>query len=268
MVHAYNYESGRGIIKSNDGGLSWELITGDQFKEAIITDVSVNHQDPSIVYVASQFGLFTSTDSGSSWTNLIVNSPGEAVRSVAVHPTDPNRLYAGLSGVGFYISDDGGSTWRQIYGGLEPNGDFRDIVFDLANPDTIYLADISSGVYRSLDRGESWSELTQGLTNRAATSLSLSSDSNHLYAATAGGGIYRLDLNGSPPSPTIKSQQEAGADDEDSSAPSEESNTEDMAEQTDPDQENPKLRTLPCLGGLAPLMFAGMFVILKQKINR
>jgi len=265
MVHAYNYESGRGIILSRDGGLSWEVITGEQFKEAILTDVSVDHQDPSIVYVASQFGLFMSTDSGSSWTNLIVNSPGEAVRSVAVHPTDPNRLYAGLSGVGFYISDDGGTTWRQIYGGLEPNGDFRDIIFDLANPEIIYLADITSGVYQSLDKGESWNELTKGLTNRAATSLSLSSDSNHLYAGTAGGGVFRLDLNGYPPAPTKISQQETGAEDEDSSPSSEDPNAEEVADKTDPDQENPKSRMLPCLGGLAPLMFAGMFVIIKQK---
>jgi len=286
MIHAYSYESGRGIILSRDGGSSWEIITGEQFKEAILTDVSVDYQNPSIVYVASQFGLYKSSNSGMSWANLVVNSPGEAVRSIAVHPTDSNRLYAGLSGVGFYISDDGGNTWNQVYGGLEPNGDFRDIVFDLTNPDNMYLADITSGVYQSIDNGESWIELNQGLTNRAATTLSLSRDSNHLYAGTAGGGVFRLDLSGSPPaqSPALLEVQEVEDEvspppedsqptaipevqevEDEVSPPPEDSQPTAIPELFEEKSDDPQNRKLPCLGGLVPLMVAGIFYLNQRK---
>jgi len=56
-----------------------------------------------------------------------------------------------------------------------------------------------SGVYRSTDGGFTWLKINNGLTTRAVTDLSLSSDGNHLYAATNGEGVFRLDLDGRPP---------------------------------------------------------------------
>ncbi len=199
MIHAYNYESGRGIILSKDGGYSWQSITGEQFDNAVLTDVSVDPFDPGVAYAAAQTGLYKSSDYGENWAELVIESPGDPVRTVAVHLADPNRVYAGLPGKGVFLSDDGGESWRQVFAGLEPNGDYRDIIFDPANPDIVYLSDIVSGIYQSTDRGETWLKLINGLSNRAATSLSISSDGMHLYAGTAGGGVFRLDLNSIPP---------------------------------------------------------------------
>ncbi len=74
-----------------------------------------------------------------------------------------------------------------------------DIVFDSTNPQVIYLADLFSGVYRSLNNGASWQMLNSGLGMRAVNALALSGDGMHLYAASEGQGVYRLDLNGQPP---------------------------------------------------------------------
>ncbi|MFL7869510.1 MAG: hypothetical protein AB8I58_11805, partial [Anaerolineales bacterium] len=41
-------------------------------------------------------------------------------------------------------------------------------------------------------------------TTRAINRLAISSDGLHLYAASEGGGVFRLDLNGQPPAPALQ----------------------------------------------------------------
>lgn len=199
MIHADVYEDGKGIVASHDGGTTWQTITGEPFRDAILTDVAVDPKDASVLYVASQNGLFKSADGGASWSSPSTLLQDLPVRTVAVSPGDSNHLLAGVQYRGLFISEDGGVIWRQVTAGLEPNGIQRDIVFDPTNPDIVYVADIMSGVYQSTDAGESWIKLTKGLTNRAVTSLSISSDGLHLYAGTSGGGVFRLDFSGQPP---------------------------------------------------------------------
>ena len=199
MVHADNYEDGRGIIVSITGGSTWKVVTGELFKDSILTDVAVDPLDPKVVYVAAQNGLFKSKDTGSSWSAPSTLLNGKPVRSVAVDPADAFHLLAGVQYMGLFKSNDGGVSWHQVTAGLEPNAIPRDIVFDPTNTDIVYLGDILSGVYQSRDGGESWQKFSTGITNRAITTLSISSDGNHLYAGTGGGGVFRLDLNGVPP---------------------------------------------------------------------
>ncbi len=266
MIHAYNYETGRGIVISKDSGYTWEVITGEQFSDSVLTDVSIDHFDPKIVYVASQNGLFRSIDSGGSWTDLVITSPGSPVRTIAVHPSDSNKLIAGLPGSGVYLSLDGGESWNQTYAGLEPNGDYRDIIFDPINPDIVYLSDITSGIFRSTDQGRSWFKLSQGLTNRATTSLSISSDGQHLYAATSGSGVFRLDINGTPPK-AVQTEVQTHVDNQEGSEqtsqdkPGQESNGTENTEEKETES-GPRL--LPCLGGLVPLAITGLIVLRRK----
>jgi photosystem II stability/assembly factor-like uncharacterized protein len=199
MVHADSYEVGFGVALSRDGGSSWTEIAGEQFDDVVLTDVAVDPTDEYVAYVASKLGLFKTTDAGETWQLLSRLSQTGPVRTVAVSPADPSKVFAGVPYQGLFVSEDGGATWRQLSAGLEPNSNYRDIIFDPINPEVIYIADILSGVYRSEDGGESWARLSQGMTNRAATTLALSSDGLHLYAGTSGGGVFRLDLNGNPP---------------------------------------------------------------------
>jgi photosystem II stability/assembly factor-like uncharacterized protein len=211
IIHADNYESGQGIVVSRDGGSSWEDITGSQFSTAVLTDVSIDPTNAGGVYVASQIGLFKTTDGGLNWQEVTSLEPGEPVRTVAVDPANPSRILAGVQYKGLFVSQDGGASWNQVSAGLEPNGIHRDILFDPTDPRIAYLADITSGVYQSSDSGNSWVKISQELTNRAVTTLSLSSNGMHLYAGTSGGGVFRLDLNGQPP---LKSKPAAPAEPE------------------------------------------------------
>ena len=82
---------------------------------------------------------------------------------------------------------------------MPPEATITSIVFDPTNPVTVYAADIHSGVYRSQDSGQNWLVINNGLRTRAVNALAISTDGQHLYAATEGEGVYRLDLNGQPP---------------------------------------------------------------------
>jgi photosystem II stability/assembly factor-like uncharacterized protein len=63
----------------------------------------------------------------------------------------------------------------------------------------MYASDHFSGVYRSDDGGQSWRQINASLRTRDVNRLAISGDGRHLYAATEGGGVYRLDFDGEPP---------------------------------------------------------------------
>lgn len=83
--------------------------------------------------------------------------------------------------------------------GMTPEARISDIIFDLKNPQVLYAADSFSGVYQSKDGGRTWRQINSALHTRAVNRLVISADGLHLYAATEGGGVYRLDINGEPP---------------------------------------------------------------------
>ncbi len=98
-------------------------------------------------------------------------------------------------------SEDGGLTWKTAAAGLNPEATVVDVVFDPVDPQLIYLADLHSGVYRSTNGGLRWQAVNQGLAVRAIHALALTSDGLHLYAASEGQGVFRLDINAQPPEP-------------------------------------------------------------------
>lgn len=270
MVHADAYESGQGVLASRDGGSTWELITGEAFQDAMVTDLSIDPTDAQVVYVATRAGLFQTKDGGGSWEKTGGLPQNASVRTVAVDPENPQKLLAGVHGQGLYISKDSGASWNQVSAGLEPNGNHRDIIFDTAHPGIVYTSDIASGVYRSEDGGESWNKISNGLTSRAATGLALSTDGKHLYAATSGGGLFRLDLDGKPPVSTgVTLFEGAGIPyDEKPTDPeqTEQATGEEKLAQeseTEPGSGSP----LPCIGGALPLAMIG-FATLSSRFFR
>jgi len=176
----------------------------DHTRDAPVTDLAVDPTDAQIVYAAATgSGLFKTTDGGANWTLININGvpAGIWIRVVTVSPVNPQRVLAGVRELGIYVSTDGGETWQAGYAGLEPNGSIQDIVFDPTNPQIVYASDHLSGVYRSADGGLTWTRMNNGLYNRSTTGLSISTDGQHLYVATDGEGVYRLDLNGEAPVP-------------------------------------------------------------------
>jgi len=191
-----------GVYVSRDGGASWNSANDVLSGKTNIIDICVDPFNPQVVYAATGTnGLLKSSNAGGSWTAMNVTTPTMAALSVAVHPVNSKIVFVGLARSGLYRSDDSGTTWRPSMDGMPPESHITDILFDPSDPQVLYAADSFSGVYRSTDGGRVWRQINTALGTRAVNCLAIADDGLHLYAATEGGGVYRLDFNGEPPQP-------------------------------------------------------------------
>lgn len=103
-------------------------------------------------------GLFRRTPGKGEWKLLAGGLPENVeARAFAVHPTEPDTIYAGTQD-GPYRSTDGGDTWERL------NFPVRGaVVWSLAlhprNPDVIYAGLAPAALYRSEDAGKGWSKV-------------------------------------------------------------------------------------------------------------
>jgi photosystem II stability/assembly factor-like uncharacterized protein len=122
-------------------------------------------------------GVFRSADQGKSWQLLRGLNEHEArsewgpgfgglcAHSLLVDPTDPERIWVGISAAGVFRSDDGGETFVTKNDGVSPGGDgfcVHSLAQDPRRADVIYRQD-HRGVYRTDDGGDSWQCIESGL---------------------------------------------------------------------------------------------------------
>ncbi len=192
-------EAGAGVLVSRDGGESWERAVDASIENLGVIDLAIDPTDAKVVYAATVSGLFKTTNGGGQWTELSGLDVSSSIRAVAIHPTDNQKVLAGVEGLGVYASSDGGANWQPAYAGLEPNGTIHDIIFDPVDGQIAYCTDRNSGAYRSTDGGHTWLRINSGLHMRSAMGLAISADGNHVYVATDGEGVFRLDVDGQAP---------------------------------------------------------------------
>ena len=194
----------KGIWVSRDGGAGWTPANDAVSQTAHVNRLAVHPADADTVFAATtNNGLLRTTNGGMTWRRLEGLPYQVEVRSVGISPVDPRLVFAGTQS-GFYRSEDGGETWGQVTSGLPPETSVTDIAFDPSDALVVYLSDARSGVYVSNDGGREWLLMSQGLRTRAVNRLAVSSDGRHLYAATEGEGVYRLDADGTPPAPAME----------------------------------------------------------------
>lgn len=185
-----------GVYVSRDGGLTWAAANSGPCRDAHVSSLAVDPENPTRVLAATtNRGLLVTGDGGRTWQEMNRGlPPSPVVLSVAIHPTDGRVALVGLERGGLYRTTDGGASWQPSAVGMDPNATVKDIVFDPVRPRVIYVSDSHTGVYRSDDSGQSWAKLNAGLTMRDVSSLAISSDGLILYAGTEGGGVFRLEL--------------------------------------------------------------------------
>lgn len=173
-----------GVYVSIDGGINWSRGLAGAPR-----DVVIDPGDSRVVYAGLSridkdadppFGLYRSTDSGSTWANLFTAAQYDLTKRrdfrVAVSPANPRMIYAYFGGIvganldaRLRVSTDAGATWtdRSLDTVDTANLGYNTyLVVDPHNALALYVG--SRDLFRSTDGGESWTNLTHNFYNIGA----------------------------------------------------------------------------------------------------
>jgi photosystem II stability/assembly factor-like uncharacterized protein len=120
-------DSSGGIFRSDDGGESWDLTSGDQkwsVRPWYYSAVTADPTDENTVYVMN-LQVWRSVDGGRTFS--MVRVPHGDTHIMWVDPKDSKRLINGNDG-GATVSFDGGSTWSSILN--QPTAQFYHVTTD------------------------------------------------------------------------------------------------------------------------------------------
>jgi photosystem II stability/assembly factor-like uncharacterized protein len=106
------------------------------------------------LYAATGDAIARLDEAGGLW-NVAVSLPGSGAQCLALDPTDPDVVYAGLRDRGVQRTTDGGRTWIDC--ALPVDGVFS-LAVSVADG-AVYAGTEPSALYRSGDRGGTWDEL-------------------------------------------------------------------------------------------------------------
>ena len=134
--------------------------------------------------------------SKTTWESIGPNNVGGRVRSLVIHPTNPNKLFAGSASGGVWTTDDGGQNWRPPSDSLATLA-VGSLTIDPKNGDVLYMgtgevraALPGGGIYKTIDGGNTWNFLPATTTDNNSTWLYVNriavnhQNSNLLLAAT------------------------------------------------------------------------------------
>jgi photosystem II stability/assembly factor-like uncharacterized protein len=158
-----------GLVKSSDGGQSWNYVSDDLPSQSIRC-IAVDPQSPNIVYAGTGtqpyfgVGVFRSDDAGQSWRVLgssVFNA--STVGKIVIDPatagsSESTTVYASVTSgpaQSVWKSEDSGSHWTMIRGPTYGAQGSYDIVIASDPRPTIYIT-APDGVYKKDISSEGW----------------------------------------------------------------------------------------------------------------
>lgn len=216
MIGTSHWSWGPTIRESRDGGKTWSQTTlrdkdadgkagGGPLKS--IWQL-VRSPDGQTLYAGvEEAALYKSDDGGQSWDEVEgltkhesrphwqPGGGGLCLHTILLDPTDPNRLWVGISAVGVFGTVDGGETWAPMNEGLpkmdstgspDENAMFciHKMQLDPNQPGKLYMQfhaykmpgddQRTSGVFVSEDGAQNWRAIDNGLADRFGFPLGVS----------------------------------------------------------------------------------------------
>ncbi len=159
----------QGVIKSTDGGESWEitsLVTEKAFSYSLLKKVIINPDNTDIIVAAGRNGIWKSTDAGSTWLHVC----DSMITDLEINHGDTRVLYAamGRSGnkgsAGVLSTKNFGDTWYEMKTGIEPDANISrmDIAVSPVDPRYLFILNVNRSTnglhsfYQSTNAGQSW----------------------------------------------------------------------------------------------------------------
>lgn len=198
------------IYRSNDGGSSFSVIHSVTGTGRI--ELATAPSNNQIMYAAflnpitGEVSHFQkSINGGNSFTAVTVPGPSITYNNyagpqawynniVAVHPTNPNIVFAG--GVDMFKTTNGGTSWSQITNWYTHpsyayvHADHHAITFHPTNANTMFVG-TDGGIYKSINGGTSWTALNNGLEVTQFYYGAVHPTSNIFYGGTQDNGTLK-----------------------------------------------------------------------------
>lgn len=196
------------VYKSTNDGNNWSMVfncNGCQF-------TAVDKFDENLIYAGGNTGLWRSTDSSGSWTNIShPDMPStsattiwdgtdyDGVFDVKIDPNNPNWVYVTVLGSekGLYKSTNRGDNWIKIL----TDEFMRKVAIMPQNSDIIYATSSSAfeaggydpnskGILFSSDGGENWTQQNQGMAYPFAMAIAIDNRANpDVFVGSPGTGF-------------------------------------------------------------------------------
>jgi hypothetical protein len=205
-------ESG-GLFQTGDGGQSWShidsfpafrmsdvaFVGGLQFPDLVIATATDADPDPQ----TNQGGVWTSNDSGASWTHVALPCPNATLNGYGIgfamvpgSPVESISVYVATD-CGLFKASSPSWTWARSF----PT-DLMSVSVTGASANIVDLCLAGGGHSRSVDSGTTWSPVHPGPECGSSRSIAVSPhDSSVLFATShaidpGGGGTLESDDNG------------------------------------------------------------------------
>jgi len=164
-----------GLIKSTDGGQSWENVAKVLEPPVDFHAMAVSKSDPNIIigFDSGGRGLFKTVDAGKTWETL---QYPEYISTLAISPHDAQIVFVG-AGKGIFQSSDGAKSWIPLN---EYKGTLvLALTFD--EDGTLYASTSTFGLSRSSDLGKTWEKINA--PDLTVTSIAVDSQDKIIYIA-------------------------------------------------------------------------------------
>ncbi len=174
------------ILRTQDGGESWERVYYDPEEESPLLDVWFRDADHGLA--AGAYGLFlATTDGGTTWERrTVVEYDDFHLHHIASDGS--GRLYIAAEAGTIYRSDDVGLTWTSLPSPYE--GSFFGTL--PLGGDTVLLFGLRGHLFRSEDAGESWQQIDSGTVAMLTCGL-LAKDGTVIIAGQEGTLLFSSD---------------------------------------------------------------------------
>lgn len=155
--------SGSVLIRSVDGGLTWE----ERSEDAALSHLAFPANDPKALLGGGASGLYASHDNGRTVDELALD--GLAVSALLAHPANPQRVFVGTMGAGILRSDDSGANFSprnvgvpraNILSFAAPPDDPDLVLAGLANQTDTLGPDNTGALLRTTDGGLHWTTVS------------------------------------------------------------------------------------------------------------
>ncbi len=178
-----------------------------------VNAVAVDPQDENRVFVGTPAGgIWRSTDGGLTWEPLGDDFTAIGVSGIAIHPTNPDRIYIATGdgnssdtySIGVLKSEDGGDSW-QVTGlvhEVQENIRCRKIIIDPEDHNKLFVA-TTHGLFVSHNGGDYWEQVISDNVRDVEIcpddSEIVYASSTRVYRSTNGGSNFSQVSDGTPP---------------------------------------------------------------------